>query len=45
MARQRYKLICSRDNDPKKPTIQFEQVHITGQRQPKEIVSGATLPR
>ena len=44
MARQRYKLIPSRDIDPKKPAIQFDQVHITGQRQPKAIVSIATFP-
>ena len=43
MARQRYKLIPSRDIDDQK-ILQFDQVHTSGQRQPKAIVSGATLP-
>ena len=43
MARQRYKLVPSGDIDDQK-ILQFDQVHISGQRQPKVIVFGATFP-
>ena len=43
MAIQKYKLIPSGDIDDQK-ILQFDQVHISGQRQPKVIVSSATFP-
>ena len=45
MARKRYKLIPSRDiNDQKILQSNLTKYTLTGQRQPKAIVSGATFP-
>ena len=45
MARKRYKLIASRDiNDQKILQSNLTRWTLTGQRQAKAIVSGATFP-